>query len=155
MWNLLDKSGKEGESKAEQLPDLKESALDPIKAAPELKFKRKLEGPTEDLLFANWHPKGPVVLAGGKDMMVWMFNAVSGEFWCWGGHEQVVNYGEFSPDGKVAISASEDCTLRVWAPRSGKCMHLFRSGKQQVFHHAGIGTFAVSSKKPVIVSGDR
>lgn len=40
----------------------------------ELKEKASLEGPSEDMNFLEWHPKGNVVLTGGKDMMIWMFN---------------------------------------------------------------------------------
>lgn len=40
----------------------------------EFKEKQILEGPAEDMNFIEWHPKGNVILTGGKDYMVWMFN---------------------------------------------------------------------------------
>lgn len=44
----------------------------------ELKFE--LEGPTEDIFFMVWHPKGNVLLTGGKDFLVWMFNCNNGQY---------------------------------------------------------------------------
>ena len=32
------------------------------------------DGPSEDLNFLEWHPKGNVLITGGKDKLVWMFN---------------------------------------------------------------------------------
>ena len=32
------------------------------------------------------------------------------------GHEQAVNFGGFSPDGKLIVTCSDDKTLRVWKP---------------------------------------
>lgn len=44
-------------------------------------------GPTEDLNFVEWHPKGNVILAGGKDFNLWLFNGQNGEFMnCMSGH---------------------------------------------------------------------
>lgn len=42
------------------------------------------------------------------------------------GHEAAVTAGDFSPDGRWALSASADGTVRVWAPRTGVCKHVFR-----------------------------
>ena len=54
----------------------------------DFELKTTLEGPSDDLNFLEWHPKGNVLLTGGKDYMVWMFNGVSGEFLsCFTGHE--------------------------------------------------------------------
>jgi WD40 repeat protein len=44
------------------------------------------------------------------------------------GHEQAVTAGCFSPDGKWALSASSDGTLRIWAPKTGLNKHVFRFG---------------------------
>ena len=32
------------------------------------------DGPSEDLNFLEWHPKGNVLITGGKDLLIWMFN---------------------------------------------------------------------------------
>ena len=54
-------------------------------------LKCKLEnGPSEsdDINFVEWHPKGNAVICGGKDQMVWLMNAISGDFLaCFSGHK--------------------------------------------------------------------
>lgn len=44
------------------------------------------------------------------------------------GHESGVTAGSFTPDGRWALSASSDGTMRVWAPRTGVSKHVFRLG---------------------------
>lgn len=42
---------------------------------------------SEDINFLKWHPKGNVLLAGGKDNMIWMFDGAKGTFLaCLAGH---------------------------------------------------------------------
>jgi ribosome assembly protein SQT1 len=36
------------------------------------------DGPSDDLNFLEWHPKGNVLITGGKDYMIWMFNGQNG-----------------------------------------------------------------------------
>jgi WD40 repeat protein len=43
-------------------------------------LKCTLEGPSEDMTFLEWHPKGNVLITGGKDKMVWMFNGLNGQY---------------------------------------------------------------------------
>jgi WD40 repeat protein len=52
-------------------------------------LKQTLDGgSSEDLNFARWHPKGNIVIYGGKDKNIWMFNAINGDFVsCCSGHE--------------------------------------------------------------------
>ena len=70
----------------------------------EFKLKCKLDkGPDEkdDILFAEWHPKGNAVLCGGKDYMLWIMNGASGDFLAsLSGHEDEVLQGKFTPSGK-------------------------------------------------------
>lgn len=44
------------------------------------------------------------------------------------GHEADVTCGDFTMDGKLAVSAGADGTVRVWAPRTGLSKHVFRLG---------------------------
>ena len=81
----------------------------------------ELDGPT-DIEFLSFHPKGgSIPLAGsGEDCTVWMYHVPTQrclQVFC--GHESGVTAGGFTPDGKWALSASSDGTLRVWAPRTG------------------------------------
>jgi angio-associated migratory cell protein len=89
----------------------------------------KLEGPS-DVEWLCFHPKGgSVLLAGSGDGTVWMFHIPLNKcLQVFVGHEQGVTAGAFSPDGKWALSASADGTLRVWAPKTGQSRHVFRFG---------------------------
>jgi ribosome assembly protein SQT1 len=42
------------------------------------------------------------------------------------GHENGVTSGAFTPDGKWVVSAGQDGTIRIWAPKTGMSKHVFR-----------------------------
>mmetsp|Transcript_7450 Transcript_7450/g.13022 ORF Transcript_7450/g.13022 Transcript_7450/m.13022 type:complete len:490 (-) Transcript_7450:46-1515(-) len=90
----------------------------------------KLEGPS-DVEWISFHPKGgSVLLAGSGDGTLWMFHIPLNRcLQVFVGHEQAVTAGAFSPDGKWALSASADGTLRIWAPKTGLNKHVFRLGE--------------------------
>jgi len=90
----------------------------------------KLEGPS-DVEWMSFHPKGgTVLLAGSGDGTLWMFHIPLNRcLQVFVGHEQAVTAGCFSPDGKWALSASTDGTLRIWAPKTGLNKHVFRLGE--------------------------
>ena len=92
--------------------------------------KLKLEGPS-DIEWLCFHPKGgSVLLAGSGDGTVWMFHIPLNRcLQVFVGHEQAVTAGCFSPDGKWALSASADGTVRIWAPKTGVNKHVFRLGE--------------------------
>lgn len=92
-----------------------------------------LEGPSSDIEWLCWHPKGGnVLLAGSSDCTIWMFHTSLNKcLQVFVGHEDAVTCGTFSADGKVALSGSADGTLRIWAPKTGKSKHVFR------FHEHG------------------
>jgi ribosome assembly protein SQT1 len=90
----------------------------------------KLEGPS-DVEWLSFHPKGgSVLLAGSGDGTLWMFHVPLNRcLQVFVGHEQAVTAGAFSPDGKWALSASADGSLRIWAPKTGLNKHVFRLGE--------------------------
>jgi len=92
--------------------------------------KLKLEGPS-DVEWMTFHPKGgTVLLTGSGDGTLWMFHIPLNRcLQVFVGHEQAVTAGCFSPDGKWALSASSDGTLRIWAPKTGLNKHVFRLGQ--------------------------
>jgi len=92
--------------------------------------KMKLEGPS-DVEWISFHPKGgTVLLTGSGDGTLWMFHLPLNRcLQVFVGHEQAVTAGCFSPDGKWALSASADGTLRIWAPKTGLNKHVFRLGE--------------------------
>ncbi|KAF5825567.1 WD40-repeat-containing domain protein [Dunaliella salina] len=84
-----------------------------------------LEGPEGAIEWVRWHPKGNVLLAGSDDMTMWMWLALTGAYMqMFAGHSGPVTDGRFSADGKVIVSVGgdEDCSLRVWNPKSGECV---------------------------------
>jgi WD40 repeat protein len=89
----------------------------------------KLEGPS-DVEWLSFHPKGgSVLLAGSGDGTLWMFHVPLNKcLQVFVGHEQAVTAGAFSPDGRWALSASADGSLRIWAPKTGLNKHVFRFG---------------------------
>ena len=36
------------------------------------------DGPSEDMNFLEWHPKGNVLITGGKDFLIWLLNGQNG-----------------------------------------------------------------------------
>ena len=87
-----------------------------------------LEGPT-DVEFVSFHPKGGTVLLAGSiaDGTIWMYHAPSKNcMQVFVGHEGGVTAGGFTPDGKWVVSAGQDGTCRVWAPKTGMSKFVFR-----------------------------
>jgi WD40 repeat protein len=121
-----------------------------------------LEGP-EDIEWAEWHSKGNAVLAGSRDGTIWMWMAHNGQcvqvftgrklfrmyvFWevyhfVLAGHNGGVSTGCFSRDGKNVISGGDDGTVRVWAPKTGACKHVFEGH----FAHSAVVTCLVGSNE--------
>ena len=86
-----------------------------------------LEGPT-DVECVAFHPKGGTVLLAGSsaDGTLWMYHIPLQQcLQVFVGHESAVTACQFTPDGKWAVSASSDGTVRIWAPRTGQCKHVF------------------------------
>ena len=109
-----------------------------------------LEGPT-DIEWLSWHPKGgTVLLAGSTDGTVWMYHAPTSKcMQVFVGHEGDVTCGTFTNDGKFAVTASIDGTMRIWAPRTGLSRHVFRfdgesSGFEGDMNAAGSGESAIT-----------
>jgi len=42
-------------------------------------LKCKPEGPTEEIMFLEWHPKGNLLVAGSSDSSCWIWNVLNGE----------------------------------------------------------------------------
>jgi WD40 repeat protein/serine/threonine protein kinase len=62
------------------------------------------------------------------------------------GHEDWVNTAAFSPDGKIALSGSDDHTLRLWDLETGENIRVFRGHEDRVSSVAISpgGRFAIS-----------
>jgi len=95
---------------------------------PDTASKRfQLEGPT-DVECLAFHPKGGSVLLAGSaaDGTLWMYHLVLKKcLQVFVGHQSAVTACDFTADGKQVLSASSDGTVRLWAPRTGNCKHVF------------------------------
>ncbi|KAA0150542.1 hypothetical protein FNF29_05117 [Cafeteria roenbergensis] len=112
-----------------------------------------LEGPAEDIEWMAWHPKSPALLCGSADCTAWVFNASTGEcISVLAGHEGAVTVGVFSTSGKKVITASDDGTLRVWAPATGECKTVIRGDG---WFEAGdpVVSLACHPTKPLVIAG--
>lgn len=94
-----------------------------------------------------------VLLAGSvSDGTIWMYHLPTSKcMQVFVGHESGVAAGSFTPDGRWALSASSDGTMRVWAPRTGVSKHVFRLGD------AGLTCLAVNGGTDgqlVVVGGE-
>ena len=92
------------------------------------KLVQVLEGPS-DVEFLTFHPKGGTVSLAGSiaDGTIWMYHTPSNScLQVFVGHEGGVTSGTFTPDGKWVVSAGQDGTCRVWAPKTGMSKHVFR-----------------------------
>ena len=71
-----------------------------------------------------------VLLAGSiADGTIWMYHTPTNQcLQVFVGHENGVTAGSFTPDGKFVISAGQDGTVRIWAPKTGMSKHVFRLG---------------------------
>ena len=88
--------------------------------------------------FVEWHPTAPLLLTGGKDMVVWMLNAVNGKVMAnFIGHEDEVVMANFTKadGGKQVISCSADRSIRTWLPLTNECV---KTIKNDLFHQSGI-----------------
>ncbi|EGR31921.1 hypothetical protein IMG5_099490 [Ichthyophthirius multifiliis] len=114
-------------------------------------FKKLLEGPTDEIRFLNWHPKGNVVIAGSADNSVWMWNAISGQYMStFTGHQQPLTCGQFSPDGNLILTASEDASVRIWKPKTGE---LIKKISGFGFHQEQIVCFDIHPVQCILASG--
>ncbi|BGO95031.1 hypothetical protein NBRC10512_006505 [Rhodotorula toruloides] len=112
-----------------------------------------LEGPDE-VNWLDWHPKGNVLLAGGADGTVWLWNLPSGEtMHVLSGHTTPVTCGRFTPDGKKILTGSEDSTLILWDPRTGQPVHKLSPSDARFRLEGGINCLAINPASTVAVLG--
>ena len=110
-----------------------------------------LEGPGQEIEWIKWHPKGDVILAGSADGSTWMWLAPDQMFMqLFTGHEDRVNCGSFTANGKLVVTGSNDATLRVWDPKTGKTIHKFTG---HLFHQDPVVSLGIHHKRPLVVSG--
>jgi WD40 repeat protein len=74
-----------------------------------------LRGHANEVFAAVFHPTEPRIASGGRDRLVRLWDAATGEELVrLPGHSDYVYSLAFSPDGKTLVSSSGDTTLRLW-----------------------------------------
>ena len=118
-------------------------------------LSKTLEGPGEDVEWVSWHPKGAIVLAGSTDATVWMWTATGRCMQVFSGHEDAVACGQFLPNGKGVITGCADGSVRTWAPKTGKCRHVFDNRKGAAWHERGsaVVNLAVNAASELLLTG--
>ncbi|KAJ3123080.1 hypothetical protein HK098_002229 [Nowakowskiella sp. JEL0407] len=111
-----------------------------------------LDGPNE-VIWIDWHPRGPVLLASGRDGSLWMWQIPSGNCMnVFSGHTDSITCGGFTPDGKSIISGSEDGTLIIWDPRTAAALFKFNADDRR-FVTSSITSLAVSLDSTLCLVG--
>lgn len=115
-------------------------------------FLTELQGPDE-VIWLRWHPRGTILLAGSNDSTVWLWQLPSGNtMQVFAGHSGPVQCGEFTPDGKRIVTASEDGTLMYWDPRSST--PLFKLSPEDArFDLENITSLAINASSTLAVVG--
>ncbi|GAA6013333.1 hypothetical protein JCM10207_000858 [Rhodosporidiobolus poonsookiae] len=115
---------------------------------------QSLEGPADEVNWIDWHPKGNVLLAGGADGTVWVWNLPKGDtMHVLAGHTTAVTCGRFTPDGKKILTASEDSTLILWDPRTGSAEWKLTSTDARFALDGGINCLAINPASTVAILG--
>lgn len=108
-----------------------------------------LEGPTKEVEWITWHPKGNAILAGSNDTMAWMWWAPTGKIMqIFAGHAGGVTCGCWPLDGKLICTGSEDRSIIVWNPRGGTAQKHVRD-----LHEGGVLCICAHPESPVVVTG--
>ncbi|KAL5697307.1 hypothetical protein ACHQM5_030858 [Ranunculus cassubicifolius] len=110
--------------------------------------KRILSGPTKGIEFVKWHPREHIVLAGSEDMKVWLWNADTGDYQKFVGHEASVTCGDFTPDAKRICTGSNDASLRIW--ENGEKFHVV---KGHPYHTAPITCLTITCDSNFAITG--
>ncbi|AEF99997.1 WD40 repeat domain-containing protein [Methylomonas methanica] len=131
-----------------------EALLDEVLQTEYLKFKqsaysRELKSPAVSVAYS---PDGKLILSGGLDNMLRLWNADTGEpvGQPLTGHSDEIYSVAFSPDGRRFVSGSKDRTLRLWNTDTGRPI-----GEPLTGHSVDVYSVAFSPDGKRIVSGSK
>lgn len=139
-------SGSKPSPSAVDLEGLSEAELDALtKRAAQERFDRAVAG-----------EQGEVAISGSDDHTLFLWPAQDGSVSSpkkptarLTGHAKVVNHVAFSPDGRLAASASFDSNIKVWDARTGKFIANLRA------HVGSVYRLAWSPDSRLLVSGSK
>merc|ERR1719428_2609376 len=107
-----------------------------------------LTGPSNEVDWVRWHPKGHALLAGAADCTAWMWWAPTGKVMqVFAGHADRVNCGCFANDGKVIATGAQSGEVIIWNPRQGTATFNLQ------LHQDAILCLEAHPKEPVVVTG--
>lgn len=82
-------------------------------------------GHTDEVLDADFSADGTLLVSGGIDQTIRLWDVATGEeIALLGSHPQYVQAVAFSPDGKWIVSAGKEGTLRIWDVALRQCRHV-------------------------------
>ena len=88
----------------------------------------------EPVSAVSYSPDGTLLLSGGQDRVVSLWDAASGsKLRSFTGHEDYVNAVTFSPDGQFALSGGADKKLKLWEVATGREVHNFEGHTGAIF----------------------
>lgn len=110
---------------------------------------QSLEGPSQEVEWIAWHPKGHALLAGSTDATAWMWWAPTGKVMqVFAGHGSAVSCGGFGKGGQVIATASLDGSVVIWNPREGVPFHTFKN-----IGEGGVISLDCHPSEPIMVVG--
>ncbi|KAG8756178.1 hypothetical protein FRC14_003294 [Serendipita sp. 396] len=116
-------------------------------------FLRQLDG-VDEVVWLKWHPQGPVLLVGGQDATVWMYQLPSGtSMQVFASHTGPVNIGSFIPSGKRIITGDAEGTLIYWDPRSPSPLWKLSSTDERFGLTGGVISVAAKKEGTIAVVG--
>lgn len=108
-----------------------------------------LDGPSSEIEWIHWHPRGPALAVGSADGTVWLWHVTqksAAVIHIMSQDVGPVTCGTFAGEsGKVLCTGAEDGSVRVWSCKTGQIVSMIKSGP--MFHEAPI-----CCKRPVTPS---
>lgn len=105
---------------------------------------------SSSILSLAMHPKGEVVVSGGQNKVIQLWDIKSGAaLTALTGHLQEITSLNFTPDGETLVSASADSTVKVWNLQSGTLRHTLPG------HTGRVNSVHVTPNGKLTVSGGR
>jgi LPXTG-site transpeptidase (sortase) family protein len=124
--------------------------ISPVIAQEEIERLASLQVFTGPLDAVAFSPDGSLLVSGGRDNTIRLWNAATGELLrSTEGHVDWVTSVAFSPDGTFLVSGSRDNTVRQFDANTGELMHVVGS------HDGDVTAVAISPDGMVIASGSR
>ncbi|KAK2404289.1 COMPASS H3K4 histone methylase component WDR5B [Trifolium repens] len=117
-------------------------------------LKGELEGAGGGIEWIRWHPRGNMLMAGFEESpSVWMWNTNNlALFMSFDGHASKVTCGDFTPDGRIICTGSDDATLRIWNPKTGESIHVVRG---HPYHTEGLTCLAINPASTIALTGSQ